>query len=69
MLIYLQMETKSCYKDAERRPLERKQDGGTEYTVSHATLTQAKSKGQDVTVVIATGTYTGVSKRLLWMLC
>lgn len=69
MLTYLQDETKSCYKEARQRPLTRKQDGGTEYTVSQQSLELAKSKDQDVTVVVTFGAYTLVSKLLLKLLC
>ncbi|XP_044072039.1 polycystic kidney disease protein 1-like 2 [Siniperca chuatsi] len=45
-------ETKDCYKKANQRPLMNIKTGGTEFTVTHTSLEQAKSKGQDVTVVI-----------------
>ncbi|KAM9851174.1 polycystin-1-like protein 2 [Aulostomus maculatus] len=45
-------ETRSCYRESGKRPLVEKQDGGTKYTVTRSTLTQAKLKGQKVTVVI-----------------
>ncbi|XP_071328687.1 polycystin-1-like protein 2 [Trachinotus anak] len=48
-------ETKSCYKDALKRPLIEKRNGGTKYTVQLKYLTLAESKGQDVTVVVTYG--------------
>ncbi|XP_042283303.1 polycystic kidney disease protein 1-like 2 [Thunnus maccoyii] len=45
-------ETRSCYQRAKTRPLTEKQNGGTEYTVKRTTLALAKSKGQNVIVVI-----------------
>lgn len=56
MSIYLQEETKSCYKKANKRPLAEKQDGGSEDTVRHTNL--ALATGQDVTVVATYGAYT-----------
>ncbi|XP_027146940.1 polycystic kidney disease protein 1-like 2 [Larimichthys crocea] len=55
-------ETKQCYKDANQRPLVRRMDGGTEYTVSHSVLTKAKTKRQDVTVVLLSGKHLRCSK-------
>lgn len=65
MLICLQDETRTCYEDVGTRPLEKKQDGGTQYTVNSNTLEQAMLKGQDVTVVIIYGTYASVSTTTL----
>lgn len=65
MLISLQDETRSCYEYAGTQPLEKKQDGGTQYTVNSNTLEQAKLKGRDVTVVIIYGTYPSVSATTL----
>uniref|UniRef100_A0A3B4YES0 Polycystic kidney disease protein 1-like 2 n=1 Tax=Seriola lalandi dorsalis TaxID=1841481 RepID=A0A3B4YES0_SERLL len=48
-------ETKSCYKNAGKRPLVQRQSGGTEYTVKYKHLLLAKLKGQSVTVVVTYG--------------
>ncbi|XP_078118997.1 polycystin-1-like protein 2 [Sander vitreus] len=45
-------ETEDCYKDKKTRPLVKKQNGGTVYTVAYNTLESAKSNGRNVTVVI-----------------
>ncbi|KAM7380789.1 hypothetical protein PAMP_004062 [Pampus punctatissimus] len=45
-------ETISCYKKAGKRPLIEKQHGGTQYTVKQSSLALARSKGQNVIVVI-----------------
>lgn len=68
MLICWQEETKSCYEDAEKWPLEKKQDGGDEYTVSFSTLISAKMSGNDVTVYIIYGTY-ALSRTTMLKLC
>ncbi|KAK2839552.1 hypothetical protein Q5P01_013292 [Channa striata] len=48
-------ETKSCYREAGKRPLIVAQNGGNELTVSQSFLKMAKSKNQDVKVVIYSG--------------
>lgn len=58
MYIYLQDETKSCYQDAKLRPLQVKQNGGTEFTVSQNDIKKAISMQQNITVVIYSGAYT-----------
>lgn len=63
MLIYLQAETKSCYKEAGKRPLIEKMNGGTEYTVKQKYLDVAKSNG--VTVVVTSGEYTLVNQTMI----
>lgn len=56
-VFFLQTETRSCYRESEKRPLTQRQHGGTEYTVSQHKLSLAESQGQDVTVVVTTGAY------------
>ncbi|GLD61521.1 polycystic kidney disease protein 1-like 2, partial [Lates japonicus] len=53
-------ETKSCYKEAGKRPLIEKMNGGTEYTVNQKYLDVAKSNG--VTVVVTSGKHLRCSK-------
>ena len=62
MLIHLQAETRSCYSEAEQRPLTGKRNGGTVYTVNRSILAWAKAASQNVVVVITSGVYTYVSK-------
>ncbi|XP_026231670.1 LOW QUALITY PROTEIN: polycystic kidney disease protein 1-like 2 [Anabas testudineus] len=50
-----QDETKSCYQDAKLRPLQVKQNGGTEFTVSQNDIKKAISMQQNITVVIYSG--------------
>ncbi|KAM9710551.1 polycystin-1-like protein 2 [Menidia menidia] len=47
-------QAKDCYKKAGETPLIKKQDGKTEYQVKHQIISEAKSKGQDITVVAIT---------------
>lgn len=60
MFISWQDETRICYEDAGQRPIEKVQDGGTEYTVKGNTISQAMRKGLDISVVIIYGRYSSV---------
>ncbi|KAM9346888.1 polycystin-1-like protein 2 [Symphorus nematophorus] len=45
-------QTKSCYREAGKRPFQKKQDGGTQCTVDRNILAAAKSNRRNVKVVI-----------------
>lgn len=63
MLIYLQDDIdKDCYRDANKRPLVKKVNGGTQYTVTYNSLKYAQSKDKDLTVVITSGMYVYISQ-------
>ncbi|CAK6964402.1 polycystic kidney disease protein 1-like 2 [Scomber scombrus] len=47
-------ETRSCYTNAEQRPLTETKNGGTEYTINRSILLWAKQAHQNVVVVITT---------------
>lgn len=65
MLISLQEETRSCYVNAGKRPLKKVQDGGTQYTVSGDTISEAMEKGLDISVIIIYGMCSPVHKTIL----
>ncbi|XP_035813867.2 polycystic kidney disease protein 1-like 2 [Amphiprion ocellaris] len=54
-------ETRECYKEANQRPLIRRQDGGIDYTVKSSDI--KKANGDDVIVVVATKDTTPVYKK------
>lgn len=58
-----QDETRTCYVTAGKRPIKKVQDGGTQYTVSRQTISQATTKGLEISVVITFGTYSPVQMR------
>lgn len=59
--VFLQPETRSCYKRAGTRPLTKVQDGGREYSVNPDVLQRAKADGQNVKVYMMYGTYTSAA--------
>lgn len=64
MFISLQDETRSCYVDTGKRPIKKVQDGGTEYTVSGYTISEAMAKGLDIRVTIIYGMDSSVHMKL-----
>ncbi|XP_034549878.1 polycystic kidney disease protein 1-like 2 [Notolabrus celidotus] len=50
-------ETKKCYKYAKQRPLTRKMNGGTEYTVDYSSIKEAKKEGVTVVILYKDGDY------------
>lgn len=58
LCVFLQPETRNCYKKAGKRPLTKVQDGGREYSVNPDVLQRAKAEGQNVKVYVMYGTYT-----------
>lgn len=58
LCVFLQPDTRSCYKKAGKRPLTKVQDGGREYSVNPDVLQRAKAEGQNVKVYMMYGTYT-----------
>lgn len=52
-----QDETRKCYEAAGKRPIKKVQDGGSQYTVSRQSLSQALSKGLEISVLITFGMY------------
>lgn len=48
---------------AGKRPIKKVQDGGTQYTVSGQIISQAMTKGLEVSVVITFGTYSPVQMK------
>ena len=56
MLLSLQDNIdKDCYREAKKRPLVEKANGGNQYTVKYKYIKYAKSKNRDLTVVITSG--------------
>lgn len=55
VLISWQDETRICYEAEGKRPIQKVQDGGSQYTVSRHTISQAMIKGLDISVLIIYG--------------